>query len=106
MDSDIIWLSAASHELETELDYVFCRFGFLSARKAYEIIMKRICLLPSFPHLGTLYYGLLYLGNEVRQLHIRHVTIFYSPCGNMITILAVWNNSKNPENITERLQVE
>jgi hypothetical protein len=28
MDSDIIWLSAASHELETELDYVFCKSVF------------------------------------------------------------------------------
>ena len=46
----------------------------------------------------------MYRGHEVRMIHVRQLTIFYSFDGkSLVTILAVWNNYQDPNKINELL---
>ena len=59
--------------------------------------------LPHPPHIGVQHEGATYKGCEVRKIIIRQVTVFYSPQSDKVTILAVWNNYQDPDNIPYRL---
>lgn len=74
---------------------MFYEFGVASARKAEATIHERVTQLCSFPHLGMTYEGLKYNGNEVRILHIKQVSLFYSIEDEMITLIALWNNRRD-----------
>ncbi len=104
MDSEIEWLESAQKELEAEIDYVVNEFGVRVAQKVYFKILKHINNLASFPFIGKKYEGVTYIGYEIRQLPIHQLTIFYSPHNGKITIIAIWNNYQNPDNLLERLQ--
>lgn len=89
------WLDQALDDLEQEVGYVFYEFGVASARKAEATIHERVTQLCSFPHLGVTYEELKYKGNEVRILHIKQVSLFYSIEDEMITLIALWNNRRD-----------
>lgn len=89
------WLDQALDDLEQEVGYVFYEFGVASARKAEATIHERVTQLCSFPHLGMTYEELKYKGNEVRILHIKQVSLFYSIEDEMITLIALWNNRRD-----------
>lgn len=91
------WLDQALEDLEQEVGYVFYEFGIASARKAEAAIHERVTQLCSFPHLGITYEGLKYNGNEVRILHAKQVSIIYNLEGELITLIAVWNNRRDNE---------
>ena len=103
MASEIEWLESAEQELDAEIAYVLDEFGFAAARKAYLHLQKHVSHLADFPLIGTVYPGVTYHGCEIRKLPIRQVTVFYSPQADKVTILAVWNNYKNPSSIDYRL---
>lgn len=89
------WLDQALDDLEQEVGYVLYEFGIASARKAEATIHERVTQLCSFPHLGMSYEGLKYNGNEVRILHIKQVSLIYSFEGELITLIALWNNRRD-----------
>lgn len=91
------WLDQALEDLEQEVGYVFYEFGIASARKAEATIHERVTHLCSFPHLGITYEGQKYNGNEVRILHAKQVSIIYSLEGELITLIALWNNRRDNE---------
>lgn len=91
------WLDQALEDLEQEVGYVFYEFGIASARKAEATIHERVTQLCSFPHLGITYEGLKYNGNEVRILHAKQVSIIYNLEGELITLIALWNNRRDNE---------
>ena len=91
------WLDQALEDLEQEVGYVFYEFGIASARKAEATIHERVTQLCSFPHLGITYEGLKYNGNEVRILHAKQVSIIYYLEGELITLIALWNNRRDNE---------
>ena len=100
---EIEWLRGTQRELDAEIEYVLGRFGFRAARKTYRRIMDNVEQLASFPHIGAQHEGVAYKGCEVRKIIIRQVTVFYSPQPDKVTILAVWNNYQDPNNIPYRL---
>ena len=59
--------------------------------------------LASFPHIGVQHESATYKGCEVRKIIIRQVTVFYSLQPDKVTILAIWNNYQDPDNIPYRL---
>lgn len=93
------WLDQALDDLEQEIGYVFCEFGVASARKAEATIHECVTQLCSFPHLGMNYEGLKYNGNEVRILHIKQVSLIYSFEGELITLIALWNNHRDEKTL-------
>ena len=104
MDFKIEWLRSAQNDFDAEIAYVLTEYGFITARKIYMRLMKRVALLSSFPQIGTLCPDLHYFGFEVRKLPIRRLTIFYSPQTDKVTIIAVWNNYQDPERLSTHLQ--
>lgn len=94
------WLDQALDDLEQEVGYVFYEFGVASARKAEATIHERVTQLCSFPHLGMTYEGLKYNGNEVRILHMKQVSLIYSFEGELITLIALWNNRRDDKTLT------
>ena len=103
MAFEIEWLQGAHNELDAEIEFVLGRFVFNAARKAYKRIMDDVERLASFRHIGEQHEGATYKGCEVRKIIIRQVTVFYSPQSDKVTILAVWNNYQDPDNIPYRL---
>ena len=103
MVSEIEWLKSAQADFDNEIGYVFEEFGFQVARDVYYAIYNHIQRLARYPKIGTLYESLTYLGNEVRKLPTRQVTIYYSPQPGKVTMLAVWNNRRNPEALSRHL---
>lgn len=103
MAFEIEWLQGAQNELDAEIEYVLGRSGFSAARKAYKRIMDDVERLASFRHIGEQHEGATYKGCEVRKIIIRQVTVFYSPQPDRVTILAVWNNYQDSNNIPYRL---
>ena len=103
MAFEIEWLESAERELDDEIAYVLEEFGFEAARKAYLNLHKHVGRLADFPLIGSVYQGVTYQGCEIRRLPIRQVTVFYSPQKDKVTVLAVWNNYKDPDSIDYRL---
>lgn len=107
MTFEIHWLESAQKEFDAEMEYVYNAFGKSSAIRAYSNIMGYVGQLASFPKIGMHCEGYLYRGQEVRMLHIRQLTLFYSFDEiSEITILAVWNNYQNPDMISEMLKTK
>ena len=96
---EIEWLESAQEELDREIDYVIREFGYLAAQNAYNRIKNSIYHLACFPRIGLSYPGITFRGFEVRKLHLKHITVFYSPQVDRITILAIWNNAMDSERI-------
>ena len=103
MAFEIEWLESAEREFDAEMSYVLKEFGFAAARNAYLRLQQHVGQLADFPLRGTVYPGVTYHGCEIRKLPIRQVTVFYSPQADKVTILAVWNNRKDPSSIDYRL---
>ena len=104
MAFEINWLESAQKELDAEIEFVYCEFGETSARNAYSNIMEFVDNLDMFPKLGIECKGYMYRGHEVRALHVKQVTIFYSfDEKSQVTILSVWNNYQDPEKVSEML---
>ena len=99
----IEWLESAQNDLDKEISYVLGNFGRNTARKAYLKITENISKLAEFPLTGTLYEGVTYNGCEIYKLPLQQTTVFYSVQTNLITILAVWNNYKDPARIPYQL---
>ena len=79
-------------------------FGEGSARRARTKIKEAVDSLDTFPNLGMRCDGFMYRGNEVRMIHVRQLTIFYSfDEVSLVTILAVWNNYQDPDKINKLL---
>ena len=106
MAFEIEWLESAERDLDAEIAYVLEEFGFEAARKAYLHLQKHVGQLAGFPLIGSVYEGVTYQGCEIRKLPIRQVTVFYSPQADKVTVIAVWNNYKNPDSIDSRLLEE
>lgn len=103
MAFEIEWLESAQNDLDVEVNYVLQEFGYAVARKAYQRVVEHVARLASFPMMGIRYDGVTYKGFEVRKLVIRQVSVFYSPQTEKVTILAIWNNYQNPDNIPYHL---
>lgn len=99
----IEWLESAQNDLDAEIAYVLSKFGWNTARKAYLKIIENINKLAAFPLIGTIYEGVTYNGCEIYKLPLQQITLFYSVQGNVITILAVWNNYQDPTRIPYQL---
>lgn len=99
MASEIEWLESALKDLDKEIEYVNNEFGYLVAQKVYQKIMDHIGLLASFPQMGMKYEDMTFKGYEVRKLPIQQLTVFYSQQDNKVTVLAVWNNYQDSDNI-------
>lgn len=104
MAFDIGWLESAQEELDAEIEYVYSEFGEDSARRARTKIKEAVGTLDTFPNSGMRCDGFMYRGHEVRMIHVRQLTIFYSfDEMSLVSILAVWNNYQNPAKINELL---
>lgn len=103
MAFEIEWLESALKDLDAEIEYVYCEFGKIAAQKAYRKIIDHISQLPSFPQMGMKYEEMTFMGNEVRKLPIHQITVFYSLHNSKVTILAVWNNYQDSDNIPYHL---
>lgn len=99
MASEIEWIESALKDLDQEIEYVNNEFGYLVAQIVYHKIMDHIGLLASFPKMGMKYEDMTFMGNEVRKLPIHHITVFYSQQENKVTVLALWNNYQDSDNI-------
>ncbi len=99
---EVVWHPSASIDLDGEIEFVYQQFGRDASKKCYEEVMERVNLLSSFPRLGVLFEGVAYHGNEVRLLFIRQNTMVYSVDNEQITIIALWNNRRDPSRL-ERL---
>ena len=97
------WLDPTLDDMSQEIGYVCSEFGVKAARKAEAKIRERVNQLCDFPRLGMVYEGLRYHGDEVRVLHIRQVSVIYTFQDDMITLVAVWNNYQDPEQLKEVL---
>ena len=98
------WLSEALDDMSNEIDYVAKEFGLKTARKVENRVHKRVLQLSQFPCTGVRYdEDLLYHGYEIRVLHIRQISLIYSFDGEMITLIAVWNNYQNPNQLSETI---
>lgn len=98
------WLESARSELDAEIEYVYSEFGEDSARRARTKIKEVVDPLDTFPNYGMRCDDFMYYGHEVRMIHVRQLTIFYSFDGkSLVTILAVWNNYQDPNKINELL---
>ena len=95
MDYRYYWLSDALDDMSREIGYVYSNFGIGAARKAEIKIRERVGQLCAFPDLGIVCGDVLYKGNVVRVLHIKQVSVFYSVEGEIITLIAVWNNRQD-----------
>ncbi len=104
MAFDIGWLKSAQEELDAEIEYVYSEFGEDSARRVRTKIKEAVGTLDTFPNSGMRCDGFMYRGHEVRMIHVRQLTIFYSfDEMSLVSILAVWNNYQNPAKINELL---
>ena len=96
------WLSEALDDMSKEIDYVAKEFGFKTARQVENRVHERVLQLCQFPYSGVRYdEDILYNGHEIRALHIRQISLIYSFDEEMITLIAVWNNYQNPNNLNE-----
>jgi plasmid stabilization system protein ParE len=98
------WLAAALEDLSQEVGYVLCEFGIQAARKAEFSVRQAVECLCLFPNTGVRYGGLMYEGYEVRVLRQRQVSIIYCLQGDMITLIAVWNNHRDDKRIEAMIQ--
>ena len=98
------WLDQALVEMEQEVGYVLYEFGINSARKAEATIHERVSQLCVFPHLGMAYEGLEYHGNKVRIFHIKQVSLIYCIEGDLITLIALWNNRRDNRELKAIIQ--
>ena len=89
------WLNQALDDMDQEICYVRYEFGENTARKVESRIHERVINLCAFPYLGMNYEGLKHQGNAVRILHIKQISLIYSIDGNMITLIALWNNRRD-----------
>ena len=89
------WLNDALKDMSLEIGYVFSEFGLAVAQKTEAKIRERVELLCHFPSMGVVFDGILYYGNEVRVLHIKQISIVYSVQGDLITLIALWNNRQD-----------
>ena len=104
MAFEMAWLESARRELDAEIEYVYSEFGEDSARRARTKIKEAVDPLDTFPNFGMRCDGFIYRGYEVRMIHVRQLTIFYSfDEMSLVTILAVWNNYQDPNKINELL---
>ncbi len=100
MAFEIAWLESARRELDAEIEYVYSEFGEDSARRARTKIKEAVDPLDTFPDSGMRCDGFMYHGHEVRMIHVRQLTVFYSFDEiSLVTILAVWNNYQDPAKI-------
>ena len=96
MAFEIEWLKSAQGDLDSEIGYVYRKFGYKAAEKAFRWIQDDVNKLSSFPFLGEHYDGATYNGFEIRKLVIHQVTVFYSPQTDRVIVLGVWNNYQDP----------
>lgn len=78
------------------MEYVCQNFGWTASKKLYEDVIERIDVLSVFPNLGVQYEGVTYQGIEVRIMNVHQNAIVYVVNEKQITIIAFWDNRKNP----------
>ncbi len=103
MAFDIEWLESAQADFDKEIGYVLAEFGFQVAQDTYYAIYNHIEHIANYPKIGTKYEKLTYFGYEIRRFPTRQVTIYYSPQLHKVTILAIWNNRRNPDSLSRHL---
>ena len=103
MAFEIEWLESAQADFDKEIGYVLEEFGFQVAKDTYYSIHNHVENIANSPRIGTQYEKLTYFGYEIRRFPTRQVTIFYSPQPHKVTILAVWNNHRNPDRLYRHL---
>ncbi len=96
MDYEIKWLAEARESLNAEMEFVFVEFGRTTLEKSYHTLMERVSQLQMFPRLGVRCEDLDYHGYEIRMLHVRKISIVYTIVENIVQILYVWNNQRDP----------
>jgi len=99
------WLSQALDDMAHEIEYVRDEFGLRAAQRTEAKVRKGVNQLCQFPYSGVRYEDdVLYLGREVRVLHLRQISVIYSVEDEMITLIAIWNNYQNPNKLNEIIQ--
>ncbi len=93
------WLDQALDDMTKEIDFVLREYGVNEARKVEEEIRKRVLQLCRFPFSGVEYEGLLFHGKEVRTIRMNRISIIYCVQGEIVTLVAIWNNSQNPDKL-------
>ena len=93
------WLREAEDELAALLQDVRERHGVDTARKVNADLMERIDPLDVMPDLGTLDTTLHHDGKPVRVLHSRHTRIVYHATDTEVTILLLWDNRRNEDDM-------
>lgn len=105
MAFEIVWLESAQKELDAEIEYVYNEFGEDSAKRSRIKIKAAIDPLDTFPNSGIRCNDFQYLGHNVRMIHIRQITVFYSFDDiYKVTVIAIWNNYQDPEKINDLLK--
>lgn len=99
------WLSQALDDMSNEIEYVAKEFGLKAARRAESRVYEGVQQLCRFPYSGMRYEeDLFYNNHEVRVLHLHQVSLIYSFDNEMITLIALWNNYKNPDRLIEVIE--
>ncbi len=93
------WLVGAREDLSAELEYVYDEFGSQSAENVYRKVKKGVDDLCHFPHLGKRFCDVLYHGNEVRMLSLKQTSIIYCQRGDVLLIIALWNNRRDDKTL-------
>ncbi|MCR4660117.1 MAG: type II toxin-antitoxin system RelE/ParE family toxin [Bacteroidales bacterium] len=93
------WLDGAREDLNAELEYIYDEFGVKSAESAYLKEKESIDNLCHFPHLGKRFCNMVYHGQEVRSLSMKHTSVIYCRQGEKILIIALWNNRRDEKTL-------
>lgn len=99
------WLSQALDDMSNEIDYVVKEFGLNAARRVESKIYDGVQQLCRFPFSGVRYEeNVLYNYHEVRIFHLNQISLIYSFDNEMITLITLWNNYRNPDKLNEIIE--
>lgn len=94
------WLDLALDDMAKEIDFVLREFGIKAARKVETDVHDRVLQICQFPFSGEAYEVLLFHGKEVRAVRMWHISIIYCFHCEIVTLIAIWNNSQDPEKLS------
>ena len=94
------WLDLALDDMANEIDFVLREFGKKAARKVETDVHDRVLQISQFPFSGEVYEDLLFHDKEVRAVRMRHISIIYCFQDEIVTLIAIWDNSQDPEKLS------
>lgn len=99
----IEWLTAAEDDLREIAKHVAHDFGFNTAEKTVANIVEETSRLSDFPKAGKLCHEYNNTVHQYRALHTRHDRIVYTITENIVLIVAVFDNRRDPDMLVHLL---